>query len=152
MSDRVVVGRVGRPHGLDGSFVVEGASDDPRWFKVGAKLLVGDGELEVVGARRARGRPVIRLDREAPRGASLEVPREALPPTGEDEYYTFQLVGLEVVEENGRALGSVADVLPGVANDVLQVGDSVLLPMIEDCILSVDLEARRIVVAEGFAL
>jgi ribosomal 30S subunit maturation factor RimM len=56
------------------------------------------------------------------------------------------------VEENGRALGSVADVLPGVANDVLQVGDGVLLPMIEDCILSVDLDARRIVVAEGFAL
>ena len=56
------------------------------------------------------------------------------------------------MEENGRALGSVADVLPGVANDVLQVGDGVLLPMIEDCILSVDLDAGRIVVAEGFAL
>ena len=95
---------------------------------------------------------MIKLDRSVPRGAQLEVERAELPPTDDDEYYTFQLIGLEVVEENGRALGSVADVLPGVANDVLQVGDGVLLPMIEDCILSVDLDARRIVVAEGFAL
>jgi ribosomal 30S subunit maturation factor RimM len=42
-------------------------------------------------------------------------------------------------------------VLSGVANDVLQVGDDVLLPMVEDCIRSVDLDAGRIVVARGFA-
>ncbi len=52
MSERVIVGRVGRPHGLDGSFVVEFASDDGRWFEVGARLLVGGAELEVVDARR----------------------------------------------------------------------------------------------------
>ena len=73
-----------------------------------------------------------------------------LPPTGEDEYYAFQLIGLDVVEENGRELGTVADVIPGVANDVLEVGEH-LLPMIEDCIRSVDLEAGRITVAGGFA-
>ncbi len=94
---------------------------------------------------------MIKLDRPVPRGAQLEVERAELPRTEQDEYYTFQLLGLEVVEENGRALGTVADVLPGVANDVLEVGDGVLLPMVEDCIRSVDLDARRIVVAEGFA-
>ena len=125
MTDRVPIGRVGKPHGLDGSFYVERPSTDDRWWKVGSRFLAGGEEAEVVGE---------------------------LPPTEDDEYYTFQLVGLDVVEENGRELGSVADVLPGVANDVLQVGDGVLLPMIEDCILSVDLDARRIVVAEGFAL
>jgi 16S rRNA processing protein RimM len=151
MTDRVPIGRVGKPHGLDGSFYVERPSTDDRWWKVGSRFLVAGEEAEVVGARRAQGRPVIRLDRSVPRGAALEVERAELPPTEEDEYYTFQLVGLDVVEENGRALGTVADVLPGVANDVLQVGESVLLPMVEDCILSVDLAARRIVVAEGFA-
>src|SRR5262245_4177218 len=79
VTQRVIVGRVGRRHGLDGSFVVDDASDDPRWFEVGAKLLVGDEEVEVVGARRARGRPVIRIGANAPRGARLEVAREALP-------------------------------------------------------------------------
>ncbi len=152
MTDRVAIGRVGKPHGLDGSFYVEHPSTDDRWWKVGARFIADGREAEVVGARRAQGRPVIKLDRSVPRGAQLEVERTELPATEDDEYYTFQLLGLEVVEENGRALGTVADVLPGVANDVLQVGEDVLLPMVEDCIRSVDLDARRIVVAEGFAL
>ena len=150
MIDRVTVGRVGRPHGLDGSFVVENASDDPRWFQVGARLLVGDGELEVVGARRAGGRPVIRLAGDAPRGTPLEVARDALPPTGEDEYYAFELVGLEVVED-GAPLGRVAAVLPGVANDSLELDDGRLLPLVGDCVLSIDLEIGRILVAPGFS-
>ena len=150
MSDRVVVGRVGRPHGLDGSFVVEDASDDPRWFEVGARLLVGDDELEVVGARRAGGRPVIRLAGEARRGTRLEVARDALPPTGEDEYYAFELVGLDVVED-GRTLGRVASVLPGVANDSLELDDGRLLPLVGECVLRIDLEKGRILVAPGFS-
>jgi 16S rRNA processing protein RimM len=151
VSDRVVVGRVGRPHGLDGSFFVEGASEDPRWFNVGAKLLVGERELEVVGARRSGGRPVIRLAGEAPRGTMLEVARASLPPTEEDEYYAFQLVGLEVVEEGDRPLGRVKSVLPGVANDALELDGGALLPLVGDCVLSIDLEIGRILVAPGFS-
>jgi 16S rRNA processing protein RimM len=151
LSDRVVVGRVGRSHGLDGSFVVEGASDDDAWFRAGSRLYAGDEELEVVAARRAGGRPVIRLAREVARGTSLEVPRESLPPTGEDEYYTFQLVGLEVVEEGGRSLGRVAAVDPGVANDVLALDGGLLLPLVGACVRDIDLEAGRILVAPGFS-
>lgn len=149
--ERVCVGRVGKPHGLDGSFVVEGASDDDRWFSVGARLLVGPDRVEVVAARRAGGRPVVRLDRPVPRGAALEVERDDLPETEEDEYYAFQLVGLEVVEEGGRVLGTVATVDPGVANDVLALDTGVVLPMVEDCVRQVDLAAGRILVASGFA-
>jgi 16S rRNA processing protein RimM len=150
VSDRVVVGRVGRPHGLDGSFVVEDASEDARWFEVGAKLLVGDEELEVVAARRAGGRPVIRVGAEVGRGAKLEVPREALPPTGEDEYYAFELVGLDVVEEGRGSLGRVVGVLPGVANDALELDSGALLPLVGDCVRDIDLEIGRILVAPGF--
>ena len=82
---------------------------------------------------------------------TLEVEQSELPPTDDDEYYAFQLIGLEVVEENGRVLGTVADVLPGVANDVLSLDGGVLLPMVEDCVRAVDLDAGRIVVAAGFA-
>jgi 16S rRNA processing protein RimM len=151
MSELVFVGRVGRPHGLDGAFFVEEPSDDPRWFKRGSRLFAAGEEAEVVVARRgAGGRPVIRLDRSVPRGASLEVPREALPPPAEDEYYTFQLVGLEVVEEGGRSLGHVVDVHPGPANDAIDLGNGLLLPLVAACIRSVDLEAGRILVAPGF--
>lgn len=148
--DAVVVGRVGKSHGLDGSFVVEGASETRELFAAGAKLLVEGEEATVVGSKQARGRPVIRLDRRVARGTALEVPRSALAPTGEDEYYVFQLVGLEVSEEDGSVLGRVTDVTPGVANDVLELDSRLLLPMVEECVVSVDLDAGKIVVAPGF--
>ena len=151
MTERVAVGRVGRPHGLDGSFVVEDASDDERWFAVGARLLAGEEEAEVVAGKRAGGRPVVRLDRAVPRGTLLEVARSALPATDEDEFYVFELVGLEVVEEEGGALGKVTTVTPGVANDVLELDSGLALPMVEDCVRRIDLESRRILVAAGFS-
>jgi 16S rRNA processing protein RimM len=150
--DRVVVGRVGKSHGLDGSFVVEDASENPERFAVGAELFVDGEAATVVTTKQARGRPVVRLDRRPPRGAALEVPRSALPPTAEDEYYVFELVGLRVDEEGGGAtLGTVVDVTPGVANDVLELDSGLALPMVEDCVHEVDLEGGRIVVAQGFS-
>ena len=81
----------------------------------------------------------------------IEVPRTELPALEEDAYYVFELVGLDVEEESGRSLGTVADVLPRPANDVLELDSGLSLPLVEDCVLSVDLEAGRIVVAPGFA-
>ena len=150
-TDLVTVGRVGRPHGLDGSFFVEHASDDPERFAVGAVLHVEGEAARVDASKRSGGRPVIRLDREVPRGADLTVPRDALPPTAEGEYYAFQLVGLEVQEEGGRALGRVVQVAPGVANDVLELDSGLALPLVEECVREIDLGRRRIVVATGFA-
>jgi 16S rRNA processing protein RimM len=151
MSERVRIGRVGKPHGLDGSFAVEQASEEPSRFEVGAKLLVNGEEAKVVQSKRSRGRPVIRLDREVERGAELEIPRLALEPLGEGEFYAFELVGLEVMDEDGAALGRVAEVQPGVANDVLELDSGGALPLVDACVLQVDLKARRILVARGFA-
>ena len=150
-TDRVAVGRVGKSHGLDGSFVVEQASEAPERFEVGSELFVAGEPAKVVSSRQARGRPVIRLDRRVERGATLEIPRDALEPAGEDEYYVFQLIGLSVEEEGGRELGTVVDVAPGVANDILELDTGLLLPMVEDCVRQVDVTGNRIVVAAGFA-
>jgi len=151
MSNLVKVGRVGKPHGLDGSFFVEHASEEEERFAKGGTLHVDGDPATIVASKRSRGRPVIRLDREAPRGAELAVPRDQLPPAGEDEYYEFQLVGLPVEEEGGRALGSVAAVIPGPANDVLELDSGLLLPLVGACIQQVDLDAGRILIARGFA-
>jgi len=78
MSELVRVGRVGKPHGLDGSFFVEHGSEDEERFAVGATLHVDGEPAKVVGSKRSRGRPVIRLDRRVERGAKLAVPRDAL--------------------------------------------------------------------------
>jgi 16S rRNA processing protein RimM len=151
VADRELVslGRVGRPHGLDGSFVVERPSD--RLAK-GMTVLVAGEPAEIVATKRVGGgRLAIRLDRPVERGVELQVPRDRLPEPEEGAYYVFQLVGLEVVEDGGRELGRVADVLTYPANDVLELDSGALLPLVESCVLDVDLEAGRIRVASGFA-
>jgi 16S rRNA processing protein RimM len=151
-SDLVPVGRVGRPHGIDGSFFVEGASDAPERFARGARLLVDGEPAEVIVSKRgAGGRPVIKLDRDVARGATLAVRREDLPDPDEDAYYVFQLVGLAVEEEGGRELGTVTDVENGPANDAIVLDSGRLLPLVDACVLEIDLAARRILVARGFA-
>jgi 16S rRNA processing protein RimM len=148
----VPIGRVGRPHGLDGSFFVEGPSERADAFAAGATVYVDGEPVKIVAAKRgSQNRPVIRLERRVDRGSQLAVPRETLPPLGDDEYYTFQLVGLEVEEDGGRVLGRVRDVLDYPANDVLELDSGLALPLVAACVRQVDLEGGRIVVAPGFA-
>jgi 16S rRNA processing protein RimM len=151
-SDLVPVGKVGRPHGVDGSFFVEGPSDDPTRFAKGSTLYAAGVPAEVIVSKRGSGgRPVIKLDRPVERGTTLALPRETLPPLEEDEYYNFQLVGLTVEEEGGRVLGQVKDVLDYPANDVLELDSGVFLPLVEACVRQVDLGGGRIIVSVGFA-
>jgi 16S rRNA processing protein RimM len=152
-SDLVKVGRVGKPHGLDGGFFVERASEREGVFAEGATLYAGGMPATVVASRHgAGGRPVIRLDRDVDRGAELAVERATLPGlTDEDEFYVFQLVGLSVEEESGRQLGRVREVLEYPGNDVLELDSGASLPLVEACVRQVDLAGGRIVVAVGFA-
>ncbi len=151
--DLVPVGCVGKPHGLDGSFLVEDASERPEAFAVGATLYAGGEPATVVSSKRGSGgRPSIRLDRRVERGTELAVPRASLPALAdEDEFYVFQLVGLVVEEEDGRVLGRVREVLEYPANDVLELDTGASLPLVGACVQQVDVEGGRIVVASGFA-
>jgi 16S rRNA processing protein RimM len=152
-SDLVRVGLVGKPHGLDGGFFVDGASERHEVFAEGAMLYAGGEPAIVVASRRGSGgRPVIRLDRDVERGSELAVARATLPNlTDEHEFYVFQLVGLDVEEEGGRLLGRVREVLQYPGNDVLELDSGASLPLVEACVRKVDLAGGRIVVAVGFA-
>jgi 16S rRNA processing protein RimM len=146
----VIVGRVGRPHGVDGAFAVEGGSDDPARFEVGASVLVdGEPATVVVSRRVGRGRRAIKLDRRVERGAELAIPRDSLPRLEPESFYVADLVGL-VVQEDGRELGVVRDVLEGAANDNLELDTGLLVPLVEDAVAEVDLERGRILLNAGF--
>jgi hypothetical protein len=83
MPDLVRVGRVGRPHGLDGGFFVDGASERQEVFAKGATLYAGGEPATVVVSRRGSGgRPVIRLDREVERGSELASKRRPVGRSG----------------------------------------------------------------------
>ena len=145
------MGRVGRPHALDGAFFVEDASTAAERFAPGATVHVDGRPARVLESKRSGGKVVIRLDRAVERGMVLEVRREDLLPAPDDSYYVFDLLGLEVQEEGGRALGRVVDVSAGVANDVLELDSGLLLPLGDACVREIDLAAGTIVVAPGFS-
>lgn len=107
--------------------------------------------MVTVSRRVGRGRLAIKLDRPVERGSELAVPHDALAPLEPDTYYVSDLRGLTVREEGGRVLGVVLDVHPAPANDALELDSGLLLPLVESCIVSVDLDARSILVARGFA-
>lgn len=147
----VRIGRVGRPHGTDGAFVVEEASEDPGRFEIGAELLVDGERARVTLSRQVGGRRrAIKLDRAAARGAELTVPREKLSPLPSDAYYVADLIGLTVLDERGVRVGRVRDVLPGPANDALELDTGLLLPLVEDCVREVDLVGRCVHLNPGF--
>jgi 16S rRNA processing protein RimM len=147
----VSIGRVGRPHGVDGAFVVEDASENPARFSVGAELLVDGESARVTVSRQVGGRRrAIKLDRPVERGAVLTVRRGELEPLPEDAYYVADLVGLVVVDADGTEVGVVRDVLPGPANDALELDSGLLLPLVEDCIREVDLVGARVLLNPGF--
>lgn len=147
----VRIGQVGRPHGVDGAFVVEQASEDPSRFEVGAELLVDGEPAHVTISRRVGGgRRAIKLDRPVQRGVELTVRRGDLTPLSADTYYVADLIGLQVLDERGDVVGVVRDVHPGPANDALELDTGLLLPLVEDCIREVDVAGGRVRLNPGF--
>ena len=102
------VGRVGRPHGLDGAFVVERGSEDESRYAVGAVLHVDGEPATIVALAPGRARPATRSGSTArsSAGRSLTVPRAELPALPEGEFYAFEIIGLRVEEEGGRVVRS----------------------------------------------
>jgi 16S rRNA processing protein RimM len=146
-------GRVGRPHGLDGSFHVT----RPRTalLALGRVIRVGDAETEVVRLSGTDAHPILRVDLadsrqaiEALRGADVLVRREDAPPLDEDEYYAEQLEGCRVVDGE-REVGVVTRLLSLPSCDVLEVGE-LMIPMVHDAVRSIDVDARVIDVDLGF--
>jgi 16S rRNA processing protein RimM len=157
----LVVGRIGRPHGVGGDVFVEVRTDDPeRRLDVGAVLATDRRDLAsltVTAARWHSGRLLLHFegfdDRTAVerlRGVSLLVevdPDEQ--PEDPEEFYDHQLVGLAVVGVGGESVGEVTQVVHG-AQDVLVVrlpsGVEALVPFVAAIVPVVDLEAGRVVV------
>jgi 16S rRNA processing protein RimM len=146
-------GRVGRPHGLDGSFHVTLANASllgaVEWVRVAGR------EREIVRRAGTAARPILRLDgcddREAAQalgGEELTVPRSVAPALEEDEWWAEDLVGC-TVHDGGRHVGLVRNMLSLPSCEVLEVaregtdGD-LLVPLVADAVRDVDVDARTI--------
>ncbi len=145
-------GRVGRPHGLDGSFYVTGAR--PRLLTVGAKITLDGAAREIVRRAGVAERPIVRLaglhDRtavEALRGLALHVPLAEAPALEDGEWWGRELEGCAVFD-GAREVGTVSALLELPSCEVLEVrrreGGELLVPMVKDALRSVDVLARRV--------
>jgi 16S rRNA processing protein RimM len=161
---RLVVGRVGRPHGLRGEVAVEVRTDDPAGrFAVGSMLATEPAErgpLTVASARWHSGRLLIAFEgcrdrdaAEALRGTLLQIDSADLNPLGDpEEFYDHDLIGLRVVTVAGEDVGTVADVLHH-GQDLLVVdgtgarsGAEIMIPFVMALVPEVNLASGQIVV------
>lgn len=153
----MAVGRVLAPFGLKGELKVQPLTDNPARFRPKAKLWAGTQPVSVAASRAAQSYVYLKLkgfaDRTSVdkfRHALLQVPETDLSPLPDGEYYRFQLIGLAVENRTGEALGVLEEIIETGANDVYRVrssdGTDTLIPALSDVIVTVDLDARRMVV------
>jgi 16S rRNA processing protein RimM len=154
--DYVAVGRVVRPHGVRGALLIEAAPDLMQMIRPSSQVFLGQSrEPVVVAAVRPHGNLHLLFlqgveDREAAerhRGAELRLSEAEMPDLPPGTYYHWEIIGLDVVSEEGESLGRVQEILQTGANDVYVVrgpaGEEILLPAIEPVVLEVDLIAQR---------
>ena len=154
----VLIGRVIRPHGVDGTLRVQPYSDNPNRFRPGSSITIADSLWTVESFRRLPdGYALLRLDEmdsaDDGRGLSdawLLAPIDTAADLEQGEYYHYQLVGLTVLTDEGENLGSLSEVLETGSNDVYIVrsvdGSEILLPAITQVIKKVDLAAGTMLV------
>ena len=155
----LVVGKLRRAHGLAGDILMEVITDFPERMRSGREVFIGE-EHTPVHLQKSHVHPPFLLlkfrEFDTPeevgkfRNSIVYVRADSLPPLPEGEYYQHQLVGLQVVTEDGQSLGILTEVLETGANDVYIVkaadGKEVLLPAIHDVILGVNLAEKTMVV------
>jgi 16S rRNA processing protein RimM len=157
----VAVGRATRAHGVKGEVAVLPLSQVEGRFRPGSRLYLDrrvDRPLTVRSSRPHRGRLLVRFEEVGDRGAAEElrgrylfVPRSEVPPPPEGEFWAHDIVGCEVLTEQGRPLGRVREVVRTPAHDLWAAGGEggeVLIPALREVVREVDVEARRIVVRD----
>lgn len=178
-AQRLRVARIGKPHGIRGEVTVQLFTDDPAGRLAPGALLhlspdgtaasesselhswspgqpIGAGVvLRVQSQRWNKSICLLAFDEATDRNAAEELRNHMLyvdaagEPDEADEYYSHDLEGFTCVDERGHELGTVAELLPGAAQDLLSVtpaeGDDVLVPFVSELVPHIDMEKRRIV-------
>lgn len=170
----IEVGRISRPHGVQGEVRVSPSSDNPERYLPGARFHARPGRVGVAGLRlpeqlvltveSVRGGedfPILgfreiadRDSAETLRGYVLEIRSSQLPELDEDEFYPFDLVGLEARDPSDCEFGRVTDVVESPAHPILIIalvaGGEALAPFVQAAVPVVDVEAGYLVVDPEF--
>ncbi len=163
MADNFVIGKIVNTQGIKGEVRVMPSTDDVTRFELlDSVLIMRRGSLEekeIESVRYHKQFVLLKLkgindinEAEKYKNCEVQIPAELALPLEDNEYYIRDLYGMRVLDENGNMIGTLSDVLFTGANDVYVVqpvdpdkGD-ILLPAIRDCILSVDVDEKKMIV------
>jgi 16S rRNA processing protein RimM len=157
----LLVGQITAPHGVQGQLKVRSITDQPEHLARRVRTVYVGAPPRPLTLRRANlhkpgvmvftlAEVTTREEAEALRGAEVFIREAEAAPLDAEEYYLHQLYGLQVLTDEGAALGQVRDVLETGANEVLVVArrgqSDALIPMIRDVVQQIDLPGGKIVV------
>ena len=155
----LVVGRLGRPHGVHGEISVEVRTDEPEIrFAKGSKLSLKEtnNQLTVLSSRWHQEKMLVKFEEITDRDLANDIKGKTLVieidpnsiETKKDQYYEFQLTGLNVIDINEKTLGQIKEVITGLAQDLLVVETEekkeVLVPFVKQIVVNVDLNKKLI--------
>jgi len=160
-TDLVKIGLITSPHGVHGQVRVFPLTDFPERFATLRQVLLGP-DAHPVGVRftgTVKNLIILTLDGVADRDAAeklrqqyLQVPRSEVYPLPEGRYYVFDLIGLDVVDPDGRPLGKLVEVDTGnPVHDIYVVEvaprKQYMVPAVKEFVKAIDLQKGHIVVA-----
>ena len=156
----LVVGRLGRPHGVHGEISVEVRTDEPELrFAKGSKLSIkeSNNQLTVLSSRWHQEKMLVKFEEITDRDRANEIKGKTLTikidpnsiETKKDQYYEFQLAGLKVIDKNDKTLGKIKEVITNLAQDLLVVETvdkrEVLVPFVKQIVTNVDLDKKQVI-------
>ncbi|MBO4416066.1 MAG: 16S rRNA processing protein RimM [Lachnospiraceae bacterium] len=159
--NRLRVGVITSPHGIAGEINVFPTTDDINRFKTLKKIYIDTGRELIPGniesVKFFKGMVILGLDTvpdrntaEKLRKKDLLIDREDAVPLEEGEYFICDLIGFDVVTDEGEQLGQLEDVIQTGANDVYSVrcadGSELLIPVTDECVLNIDTDGSKILV------
>lgn len=157
MENLLQVGVITTTHGIRGEVKVFPTTDDPKRFLDLKNVILDDGkttlDLEIQNVKFFKNLVILKFkgidninDIEKYKKAGLYVTREDAVELEEDEYFIADLIGMDVISDEGEQLGTISDVLQTGANDVYVISSKgqkdLLLPAIHECVLNVNVEER----------
>jgi 16S rRNA processing protein RimM len=161
--DLILVGKVTKPHGLNGLMRVYTYAQSVEPFQTAETVFLKSGtegiaEYKISSVQPHKNILLMKLDginsindAEKCRGFKIFMRKEALPLKDEDEYYWFELIGLKVYLDSGKYLGELQDILETRSNDIYVVREGkseIMIPAIHDVVKEIDLINKRMTISE----
>ncbi len=152
----ITIGKILAPFGIEGKLKVEVVTDFPQRFAPCSQIYIKRQPMTIDSTEWHKGKAIIKLNTidgiekaQRLKGQPIEIHHSQLKSLAEDQYYHFQIIGLEVWTTQGELLGNITEIITAASNDnyiVSSVKGEILIPAIEDVIKSVDLDKRRLII------